>query len=544
MKNRKVQDSFYAYLKDESLSIAGIVMLLIISVALELVLPIQIKNLFNEISIKPNILLRYLLILLTIISITSLVKYIYNSALIKLSNNISSKIQRNIIKHIIEMDYLKFTRYDKGQVLNRFTNDIKAVEQILKNIFPSVLKSIIYIVSSAVILFLMNSILCMIALLVVGAYLIVFKYLNNRIVFLYRKDVMLNDEMVENTQDVINGVKDIKMWKILEKILSHYSDIQRRYFGNKLKLNCNITASKEVYAFIKGLGSILIISIGSYFISLNKLTFGELFAFTMYLNSLYSPAIDLLDASNDYNKCLSNIERIFELSSDMSSYNGKNLLFNDDINVIEFINVSFSFNDKPVIENVNFKLEKGHKYALIGKTGEGKSTLLNIMLGLYKPTSGSIRLNNSKEITFDEYKVNDLNISAILQDSYIFNRSLSDNILMYGDTSLDSKLKKSCITELADRLNDNVGQNGNNLSGGQRQRLLISRVFGWKSKILILDECTSALDAKTEKEILDNIFDEYSDSIIIICSHQQQVMNYVDSILYLENRNITVKDAV
>lgn len=537
------------YLRHEKTKLIITLPLIIITVFLEVSIPLIIKDILETDDIQGSLLFSKLLLLISIALLIGVCSYLSKYLLALVSNKITKDIQKETLLNIYKGDYVKFEKYKKGEVINRILDDTKAISQMINEIFPLTLSSFLYTISSIIILFTMDTILAVISVSMLVLYLISFSYFNKRIIKIYRQRVKENDNLMDSTNDIISGVKDVKLWRIEKNILDFYEKVQLKYFNSVFSLVKIKNLSKEIYSLIKTFANILLIVIGFYFVTTGLLNFGILVVFILYLNSLYTPIIDLFDAVNDYNKCLENLKRVFEFKdqNDNLNSNTKSKTFSY-INSIELKDVTFSFGENKILNNISLRIEKNMSYALVGKTGCGKSTLLNILLGIYKPTSGEIYVND-KLVNYNEYK-DICNFSySILQDSHLYNLSLEDNINIFNNIDniknvISYKLNKVFLNELYSRRSDLIGINGKNLSGGQNQRLLLTRIFNKSNDFVVLDEVTSALDGETEMKLLDSIFEYHNNSILLFCSHQIQVLEYVDNIIRIEGGTASIESNI
>ena len=234
------------------------------------------------------------------------------------------------------------------------------------------------------------------------------------------------------------------------------------------------------------------------------------------------------------------LNRNNEVNSNITTKH-KEIFFKKDI---IFKNVSFKYKDSPknIFNNLNIKLDYKTINGFIGRTGSGKSTFLDLLIGLLKPSSGKILIDGT------ELDINNLNswhqmISHVPQNSFILNSTLKDNIVLnnFGNNIDEERISKVCkeanidkfLRDLPDGLNTIIGEKGLNLSGGQRQRITIARALYANKPILILDEATNALDYETEEQILNNINNNYSDKTILMVSHRVENLKFVDRIIDL-----------
>ncbi|MBR6113495.1 MAG: ABC transporter ATP-binding protein, partial [Bacilli bacterium] len=215
---------------------------------------------------------------------------------------------------------------------------------------------------------------------------------------------------------------------------------------------------------------------------------------------------------------------------------------------IEFRNVSYSYNnEKNVIDNLSFKINEKEKIALVGESGSGKSTIIKLITGLIKYDGGNILLDEKELSTLNLNSLYD-NITYVSQDSFIFDGTLRENLVFDREISDEEILKVLnlvCLEKFYDKLENGLdtelGEKGIRMSGGERQRVALARLFFDDSKIIILDEATSAMDNITEKEVMENVLNYLKDKTIIVIAHRLETLKYINSIFVLKDGIIVEK---
>jgi subfamily B ATP-binding cassette protein MsbA len=238
-------------------------------------------------------------------------------------------------------------------------------------------------------------------------------------------------------------------------------------------------------------------------------------------------------------------ERIFSLIERKNKIEGGSKVLDADIREVRFKDISLSYDDKEALSNINFTAFKGQKIALVGNSGGGKSSIVNLLLRFYDTTSGSLLIDGQNINTFKQKSLRDA-ISIVTQRVYITHDSVANNV-SYGQPYDRDKIVNSLkqanawgfISELENGIDTNINEFGTNLSGGQRQRIAIARAIYRDPQILIFDEATSALDSKSEKEITDALETISRDKITFIIAHRLNTIEHADQIVVLKEGEIT-----
>jgi ABC transporter transmembrane region len=290
---------------------------------------------------------------------------------------------------------------------------------------------------------------------------------------------------------------------------------------------------------------VLAVACGFYFINLGMMTIGELISVCVVIGMLQWPyiaiselVIIIIEIRQATKRVLEISDRKPEVNNDLAEYDFE---FNDSI---EFKNFNFSYDDKNVLENINFKINKGETIGIVGKTGSGKTTLIKQLLRLYPVEKGSLLLDNQGIEKYYDYSVRE-KMGYAPQEYQLFSKTIKDNILFYRE-NLENNLERALILSdikkdienFKDGINTLVGENGISLSGGQKQRLGIARAILANPDILILDDSLSAVDANTEKTIIENIKNHRQGKTNIIVSHRISAVRHADKILVLENGEV------
>lgn len=351
------------------------------------------------------------------------------------------------------------------------------------------------------------------------------------------------------TGELVRGARDIKMlfakdsfMKELDSNVKKQSELNFEMRNTDMGYNLLIDIIKDIFEFM----TIIILII---LIKYNILTVAVAFALFSYrstvLTNLMSSVSSLLEECKGFNI---SSNRVFEIINDKQFKKekfGKNHL--DEVKGnFEFKDVCFSYdNKKNVLDNLNLKIKANKTYGIVGKSGEGKTTMFNLLCKLYNHQSGLITIDGEDITTLDEESIRD-NITIINQNPYIFNLSIKDNLKLVKSDVTDEEIYEACnlacltefIESLPEKYDTVVGEGGVTLSGGQRQRLAIARALIQKTKIILFDEATSALDNETQNNIQSAINNLKSDYTIVIIAHRLSTIINCDEIFFMKNGKI------
>jgi len=327
-------------------------------------------------------------------------------------------------------------------------------------------------------------------------------------------------------------------------------EAQRFEEDNKLFFNLNMKAVKTselVSPIMETLGSIgvvVVIIMGGTEVIDGKLSVGSFFSFLTALFMLYTPVKRISSALNQMQDAVAASERIFYLMDLNASIKGGEKALTEDISDITFENVSLSYGKAHALHNINLHAKKGDVIALVGDSGGGKSSLVNLLVRFYDPDNGKVLFNTTDIKDYTLKSLRDT-ISMVTQRVYIFNKTVAENVA-YGQTMDESRVIQSLqdanamafINSLDEGIHTVLQEFGANLSGGQRQRIAIARAFYKNPKILILDEATSALDNKSEKEIGKALEKLQKGRITFMIAHRLSTVEHADKLIVLKGGEV------
>ena len=473
-------------------------------------------------------------------------RYVWRVYIFGAAYNLGRILRFRLFQHFTKMSPSFYQKYRTGDLMAHATNDVNAVVMVAGGgVMSAVDASITALVTLFTMVFLISAKLTLIAVIPLPF----LAYATNK---LGEKNHQSFKEAQESFSDLNNKVQESVSGIRVTKSFGYGSDeINSFRETNKKVFRKNIIASKYnalfdpmVLVFV-GLSYTLTLIFGGIFISRGEISVGNLVTFVTYLDMLVWPlqAIGWLfnigqrgDVSyTRIEKLLAEENDVVEKENTIPAHNGR----------LEYNINSFSYVGEETLSDIKFAIDKGQTLGIVGVTGSGKTTLLKLLLREYDVEDGSINLNNHN---IKDYKLNDLRslIGYVPQDQVLFAMSIKENI-RFADTKYTDKqvedITKVCgiyddIVNMTDGFDTIIGERGVSLSGGQKQRIAMSRALIMNPEILILDDSLSAVDAKTEHLILENLKEERSGKTTIITAHRLSAIVHADLIIVMDNGKI------
>ncbi len=468
----------------------------------------------------------------------------------RVSQSFGADLREDVFKKIIVFSESSADKIESGSLITRMTNDTSVITQFINGLMRIFVKAPVMCVGSIILAIIMSIRMSVILLIAVAAVTVLIVISMHLSYVRFAKVQVAIDKVNAAVQEYLLGVR-------LVKAFGRYDDEEKKFGGANENLASKTVSSQLVIAFFSPLislsiniGIVLIIYFGSVLFSGGNIEVGKVSAFLSYMAQMLASLIMITNVFNMFVRTKASTERIKEVLTCDEDFafeedvGGIKRSIKPDTADLEFKDVTFAYpngSGLPALKDLSFKIEKGKTLAVIGPTGSGKSTLAWLCLRFYDLNKGSIYFNNIdiKEMNAEVLRES---VSLAPQKSMLFSGSILDNI-SWGNPGAAKELiveaaaaaqADEFIAHMPDGYDSLLGQSGVNLSGGQKQRISIARALVRKSPVLILDDCTSALDAVTEVKVRRGI-SQLSEGTVIIITQRISTAMSADRILVLDN---------
>jgi len=486
----------------------------------------------------------YSLALFVIIGLSSLFALTSISASSWVSNKVIMDLRIDMFSKLLKLPKSYLDNNTTGQTLSKLTFDVEQISAAASTIWLDLIKSSLTVVILTGYLFYKNYLLSLTLLVLLPLVYLAVKISTSRIRKSSKKVQDSMGIMTHLLDENISGNDLIKIYNAQESEKNKFFNIINIIRQQRFKVDLAGGVNTSIVNILIGLCLAVVVFLSSTYLIMSA---GDFLAFFTAMGMLVKPAKTLININKPLQQALVAAISVFSLIDEKSEENiGEQLMSNVEGDIV-FQNVSFSYNDKKVsLNNINLTIKQGETIALVGSTGSGKTTLVNLLIRFYNPTDGKILINNKDINSFDLESFRS-NFSFVDQNVRLFNDTISGNIAfgqkdrMTMDSIVDAaKISNSMkfIDKLEDKFESNIGEDGVTLSGGQRQRLSIARAIAKDSPILILDEATSALDSATEKLVQSAINKMQQGRTTIIIAHRLSTIQNADRIIVLKDGEI------
>ncbi len=486
-----------------------------------------------------NSLIRIVVLLLFMLIIQISINFLNVHA----NSRFEISLKNNIFKKLLDKDYLSVSKYHSGELLNRINSDVNIIVSGIITIIPKLALFLTSVVGAFIYLYKIDSFLSLV-ILAVGPFVLIGARLYSKAFKRLHKECQAADGKTKSFMlEILQNILVVKSFANEEKMVEKSKKLQNVSY--KLRV---IRTRVSVLAHI---GMFLVFNAGFYFalaycaykLSLDLMTVGDVIAVTQLVHQIQSPFQNISGLVPQFFSVIASSERLIELEEIKDEVLSGDMLDKDiyeKLDEIVFDNVKFSYNSDSVVSGINMSIKKGEFAVVAGESGAGKSTAIKLLLGILNPDSGSIYLKTTDGKKLNLGKNTRPLFTYVPQGNLILSGTIRENIAFANENADEESIIKAAklaqiwdfIEMLDNKLDTTIGENGLGLSEGQAQRISIARALLNDSPVLLLDESTSALDSKTEAELLCAI-KGMTDKTVIIVSHKQAVFDVCDKVLYI-----------
>jgi subfamily B ATP-binding cassette protein MsbA len=543
---KKFFKTYLPYYRDYKVKIVMAIIGMLLASGATAAIAYLVKPLMDRIFVEQDIQMLYILPIFIILAFVGkgLGTFMQSYALSFIGQDIIRKLRNRMLNHMMHLDMDFHFRFHSGELISRISNDILRVQTAISSDLAVVLRELVTVLALLGVVIYQSPTLALYSLIIIPLAVYPVEVISKKIKKLSHKSQELNSDLISSLSEIFANYEMIKSYNAQEYELGNFKERNMSFFTTNIK---TVKVQQMLIPILELVAAIAITSViiigGREVLITKELTTGEFFSFLTALSLLIDPLRRISTAYSHLQDAVAANERIEQIlqykpmiiSGDKKVENVQNL---------EFENVTLKYGDTVALKDISFKAKKGEVIGLVGDSGGGKSSMVNLILRFYDPVEGVVKINGIDAREIDVKSLRD-RIAIVTQRIYISNDTIAANIA-YGVKPDEKKvieaLKKANLWEFVNSLENGIytvlSEGGTNLSGGQRQRIAIARALYKSPDILILDEATSALDNKSEAAIIETIYALKKDLIVFMIAHRLTTIERADKILVFENGHI------
>ena len=543
-----------SYNKKYSHFIIIAIILSVLASVFSIIGPDKLKEITNVIteglttSIDLNKIRNISFILVILYVLSFIFNYTQGFIMATVTNRFSKDLRSKISIKINKLPLSYFDNSTIGDVLSRITNDVDTLGQNLSDSIVSIVRALATFIGAIIMMFYTNGILALISILssLIGFILMVIIIKKSQKYFLSVQEVLGN--INGHIEEVFSSQNIVRVYNATEEMTNKFDKLNDSLFDDSRKSQFYSGLMHPIMGFIGNFGYVAVSIIGSILVLKGDIPFGVIVAFMIYVRMFTGPLTQFAQTFSLLQSASAASERVFEFLEEKEMTDESNLKIINNNNIkgnLEFKNVKFGYNkDKVIIKNFNAKIKHGEKIAIVGPTGAGKTTIVNLLMKFYEVNSGDIIIDNTSIKDLKRESVHEL-FTMVLQDTWIFNGTIKENIVYNKKNISDKKVEEVCelvgLNHFIKTLPlgyDTVLGDIESLSGGQKQLLTIARSMLDDKPFIILDEATSNVDTRTEKIVTSAMDKLTKGKTSFIIAHRLSTIKNADLILVMNDGNI------
>ena len=503
--------------------------------------------------VKPKmdiqLIYKYAFFLATLYVVSAIFSYIQNFSMTTVSNNFAKKLRSNISIKINKLPLKYFDSHETGDILSRVTNDVDTIAHNLNQSLASLVSSVTLFIGSIIMMFITNWIMAITAILssLIGFSLMSLILGKSQKYFIARQTQL--GDLNGFIEEMYSGHNVVKAYNGSKEAISEFSTLNNRLYESNRKSQFLSGLMHPIMGFIGNFGYVAVCIVGALLVINNHISFGVIVAFTIYVRLFTNPLSQIAQAMTSLQSTAAAGERVFEFLDEKEMSSEENITKHLDKSKvkgeIEFRHVKFGYDkSKTIIKDFSVKAAPGEKIAIVGPTGAGKTTMVNLLMKFYEINEGDILIDGVSTKNLTRENIHEL-FCMVLQDTWLFEGTILDNIRFNKENVSEEEVWEACktvgidhfIKTLPGTLHAKVSDT-DTISGGQKQLLTIARGMLEDAPFLILDEATSNVDTRTE-ELVQKAMDKLTEGrTSFIIAHRLSTIKNADLILVMKDGNI------
>ena len=544
---KKTLKRLMGYFVSEKKMLFLLMLAVVVVVACSVYAPKLQSNAIDAIAGRQWDMLSPILIVMVIIYIIhSICTYMQSKLSAVLSQNIVSRMRKDLFLNIVNLPIRYLDANSHGDIMSRMTNDIENISTTVSQSMSSLFSGILTVIGTVVMMVALCPRLAALSCVTVILTIVATKLLSKAMRIFFKKRQVILGQLNGNVEEMVIGYRTVVAYNRQNAVVNDFDNVSDELTRVGIIAEILGGSMGPVMNVVNNVGFVIIAAFGGYFAINNVISIGVISAFIVYARQFGRPIDELAQIYGQIQTAVAGAERVFEVMDEpLEDKSGKKNM--DDLKgIIRFKNVNFSYTkEKQVLYDFNLEVKAGQKVALVGSTGSGKTTVVNLLMRFYDVDSGEILIDdvNIKDIDCDSLR---RNTAIVLQDTVLFADSIENNLRYSNSSATDEQMYMaarmsncdSMIRKMPQGYDTQLMSEGENISQGQRQLLSIARAFLAQPKILILDEATSSVDTRTEKHIQDAMVKLMKDRTSLIIAHRLSTIQDADLIVVMDEGRI------
>lgn len=544
---RKTLGKLLAYFASEKYMLAGLFASVVVLVVCTVLAPGVQSSAIDHIAEGAfDKLPKVLLILAVLYAIHCLCTLVQSLISARLSQKIVKRMREDLFAKIVNLPIKYIDNHSHGDIMSRMTNDVENISNTISQSLSSLVSGMLTVVGTVIMMVYYCWELAVLSCITVILTIVATKYLSSAMKKFYKKRQVLLGNLNGTVEEMVSGYKTVVAYNRQDEIIEKFNKTADELTKTGIKAEILGGSMGPVMNCINNISFVIIAAFGGYFAINGVISIGVISAFIVYAKQFGRPIDELAQVYGQIQTAIAGAERVFEIMDETQEDKSGTHNMDNAKGVITFEEVNFSYVEgKPVIQDFNLEIKAGQKIALVGSTGSGKTTIINLLMRFYDIDSGRICVDgvNIKDIDCNELRDS---IGIVLQDTVLFSDTVRNNLKYSNLEATDAQMEEATkmshchkmIKQLKKGYDTVLTGGGSGISQGQRQLLTIARAFLANPKILILDEATSSVDTRTEKHIQDAMVKLMENRTSLIIAHRISTIQDADCIVVMDQGHI------